>query len=373
VKKKILLLYPYYWPHYKAGGPVQSLFNLVSYFKSDADFFLISLVKDIDGGYTDDTIHSGFSKIGPNKETIFFVSRITPLTVLLVIRTIKPDVIFLNGLFNIHTTVPGLVFGKLYHAKIIISPRGMLQPWALKRSSFKKKIFLLFFRMILKKNQVWHATDEQEKRDIELNFGSQQQVHMALNIPRGCGQPVPLFWSKEKIKLVFLSLINPNKNLHLIIQLVNQYNGVFTLDIYGPIMDKAYWEVCQNLIVNNHVTYKGPVPPWQVPEILPAYHFFVLPTEGENFGHAIFDALASGVPVIISRNTPWTGIEGSCAGFYINLEEADSLAPVMDKVAKMSSEEYQKYRSGSFVYAKHYWDERTFGKDYNFLMENKIV
>ena len=36
---------------------------------------------------------------------------------------------------------------------------------------------------------------------------------------------------------------------------------------------------------------------------------FLLPTGGENFGHAIFEALSCGVPVLISDQTPWRGLE----------------------------------------------------------------
>ena len=32
---------------------------------------------------------------------------------------------------------------------------------------------------------------------------------------------------------------------------------------------------------------------------------FLLPTGGENFGHAIFEALSCGVPALISDRTPW--------------------------------------------------------------------
>ena len=43
-------------------------------------------------------------------------------------------------------------------------------------------------------------------------------------------------------------------------------------------------------------------------EALGRSDLFLLPTGGENFGHAIFEALACGVPALISDQTPWRGL-----------------------------------------------------------------
>jgi glycosyltransferase involved in cell wall biosynthesis len=90
-----------------------------------------------------------------------------------------------------------------------------------------------------------------------------------------------------------------------------------------------------------NVTYMGAVPPWQVPQLIQRYQFFVLPTQGENFGHAIFDALASSVPVIISTHTPWKNIESSKAGWYVDIGSKDSLNQIFDRLSALDSMNYQ--------------------------------
>lgn len=371
-KQKVLLLYPYYWPLFKAGGPVQSLFNIAATFRDTCEFYIVSLDRDIDSSYPEPRVKI-FSWIeGPNREHIYFVSSITPGLVWRILRQIDPDVVFINGIFNVVTTIPGLLWSKLLRKRTIISPRGMLQTWGLERNQLTKKMFLAGLRLMLKRNEQWHATDENEVQDIKRIFGSEQNIHVASNIPRALSAYTDLAYpaANGKIRLVFLSLINPNKNLHLVIDAVNRLSSNFTLDIFGPIIDKKYWELCLGKISDTStIQYKGAVPPWKVPVLLAGYHFFILPTQGENFGHAIFDALASGVPVIISKNTPWHDIEIKHAGFYLDLANDDPVIEILQKLFVLDSESYRKLRKGSLSYAQDYWDHKDYRSEYDFLVK----
>ena len=176
--------------------------------------------------------------------------------------------------------------------------------------------------------------------------------------------------SEQKIKLVFLSLINPNKNLHLAIEAVNSLDALYSLDIYGPVIDKAYWNKCASAIKNgSNINYHGPIPPWEVPAILGQSHFLILPTQGENFGHAIFDALSIGTPVITTRHTPWQNLDSSHAGFYIDLENPDSIKDTLERIAILLPHEYESYRSGSITYARQYLANKNYRAEYNFLLQ----
>jgi len=365
---KIFILYPYYWPHFKAGGPTQSLYNLVSLFSHKVNFFIISLDRDIDGVLPTIEIQSRKWVSGPNGEQIFFTPRITIPLVLSLIYQIKPSNVYINGIFNFQTTISGLISHVLFGHNTIISPRGMLQSWALKKKGRKKRIYLFFIRFLLNKKLGWHATDINESNDIIKVFKSAGSIFIAPNVPR----KVSAFKEQEspigaKIRLVFLSLINSNKNLHLVINAVNE-NAQFTLDIFGPIADEKYWDFCRKSIKNQRIVYRGSIPAWTVPATLKKYHFFVLPTLGENFGHAIFDALASSLPVITTTHTPWQDIEKKKCGFYIDLAKSDSLSAVLKTIISISNEEYQSYRLNSYNYAETYWQQNDYYSHYKFLI-----
>ena len=353
---------------------MQSLYNLAALFKNKAAFYFVSLDKDIDGRPSEHPLKLNGWSLGPHDESIFCTSFISPLAIVKLIREVKPDIILINGIFHWHTSFFGLLIGKVLGSRVIISPRGMLQEWALKRGKLKKLLFLRALKLLVSKNEDWHATDEQEEKDIYKIFGLGQRVHIASNIPRPLGAltSVPFPDQFGKIRLVFLSLINPNKNLHLVIDAVNEGEGKFTLDIYGPVIDSNYWQLCLHKISHSPwISYKGAVPPWEVSKILQDYHFFVLPTQGENFGHAIFDALSSGVPVIITRTTPWQGLDESTAGFYVNLDEAGSLHSQLNLIGQLTESGYDAYRIGSYQYASNYFKGRDYEKDYAFLLFEK--
>jgi glycosyltransferase involved in cell wall biosynthesis len=44
---------------------------------------------------------------------------------------------------------------------------------------------------------------------------------------------------------------------------------------------------------------------------------FVLPTQNENFGIAVAEALANGIPAIVTRGAPWPALETEHCGWWI--------------------------------------------------------
>lgn len=350
---------------------MQSLFNLARVLHEHCEVYSLSLNKDIDGTWpTTSPLELDKWLLGPNQEHIYYTTSISWRLVRQLLMSVKPDVVFVNGLFNIEITLPAMYFSKRMGIKLIISPRGMLQAWGLKRGALRKIVFLKLLKFLLKPNENWHATDIQESDDIRKHFGSQQKISIAANIPRTLGtrEQIEFKDGHGKINLVFLSLINPNKNLHLILEAILPRLNDFTLQIYGPVIDAEYWTQCQSIIGDSKaIQYQGPVPPWDVPATLRQFHFFILPTQGENFGHAIFDALSSGVPVIVSKKTPWSNLDTSQAGFYLEDITEKSIGVVLDQIACFSQQQYDEYRTKSFQYAADFWGRKNYISEYSFL------
>jgi glycosyltransferase involved in cell wall biosynthesis len=76
-----------------------------------------------------------------------------------------------------------------------------------------------------------------------------------------------------------------------------------------------------------------------------------LPTQGENFGHVIFEALCAGKPVIISDQTPWLHLQEARAGFDLPLERPDLFEQAIEQAAAWNNEEYQEWSNNASNFA----------------------
>ena len=79
-----------------------------------------------------------------------------------------------------------------------------------------------------------------------------------------------------------------------------------------------------------------------------------MPSRSENFGHAIFEALCAGTPVLIGDRTPWQDLETAKAGFDIPLPDPAALAAAIDRLAAMTRAEYAEWRAGARAMAEQF-------------------
>jgi len=125
------------------------------------------------------------------------------------------------------------------------------------------------------------------------------------------------------------------KNLSGALRLLAGVSGAVSFDIYGPIEDLDYWDECQGLITalppNIQVRYIGEIEHKMVKQVFAEHDLFLLPTLGENYGHVICEALASGCPVLISDQSPWRNLEAEGVGWDIPLGDTKRFQSVMQQ------------------------------------------
>jgi glycosyltransferase involved in cell wall biosynthesis len=368
-KKKILVFIDWFLPGYKAGGPIRSLANMVELLSKNFDFFIISSDRDLGDSnpYTNiklnEWIDSNNYKIvylSPEKQNLSQYKKL--------ISESSFDLIYINSLFSIRFSLIPILAIKYklvdFYGKIILAPRGMLGQGAIKIKKIKKMLFIYFVRLLrLYKNIIWHATNEEEKNDIIKIFGKKETIRVSPNIPN----LIPCLKKKEKINEVrfyFLSRISQKKNLLFAILLFSnlktEKNIIF--DIYGPIEDKTYWKKCEQEIKKNRnnvkINYKNQINYISAQEIIPDYHFFILPTFHENYGHVIYEALSHGVPVIISNQTPWKNLKDKSIGWDICLSDRNSFMETIYLCIEMNQAEYDIISENAYNYAQKYARDR---------------
>lgn len=207
----------------------------------------------------------------------------------------------------------------------------MLHTGALSQKSFKKKIYLAIWKSAgLYRHHYFHATDIQEQAFIQQVFGKAVKVYVAGNFPRVFSLQQATEKRAGTVNLVSIALISPMKNIAVVLDALQYCRCTVHYDLYGPVKDDGYWQQCLSVIKSLpphiKVQYHGDVLPEKIAATLRASEVFILTSKSENFGHAIFEALSAGKPVITSHHTPFNELFQHQAGFNVAVETVTEIA-----------------------------------------------
>lgn len=364
----ILICIPWFSPAYKAGGPIQSIANMVEQYIENVSYKIFCSNMDLDGTVLNVPTNT-WVKYNENTQ-VFYVSKKSGSLSLFKkgVKRVKPDMLFINGIYSWHFNLAPLLFFKV--PRKIVSVRGMLHPGALSQKKAKKKIYLFLWKLFrLHKKCSFHASTEDEKEFTEMVFGKEIKVFIAQNFPRIIQPQAPVNKNSGYLQLVSIALISPMKNHLLVLQALASCTTNISYNIYGPIKDQAYWNSClaqiKKLPENITVNYYGDISPGKVETALSKNHIFILPSKSENFGHAIYEALTAGKPVITSNGTPWNHLKESNAGINVSNTHLDELTEAIDFFALMDQVEFQKWSSGATKYAAQSIDLDEIKQQYN--------
>lgn len=364
--KKIFITIPWFLPAFRAGGPIQSVANLVKEFNEDVEYYIFCSNKDLDQSTLSNISTNTWTNYNSYTKIWYSAGRNILNDLKAEINKTRPDVLYIIGIYDWHFNITPLLFCKV--PKKILSVRGMLHPGAVSQKRLKKKLFLHLFKILkLHRSIYFHATDNNEVEHIQKHFGTAAKICIAGNFPARIEiLPLP---KKEagKLRLVSIALISPMKNILLALEALQNLQESIRYEIYGPIKDENYFENCitqiKKLPSNVSVYIKGEISPVKIKMALSDAHVFILPSKSENFGHAIYEALSAGRPVITSHFTPWNNLETSHAGINVNIEET-TIAKAITHFAQMSNEELLDWSKGAADYARAVIDIGKIGNEY---------
>jgi glycosyltransferase involved in cell wall biosynthesis len=195
----------------------------------------------------------------------------------------------------------------------------MMSRWAWNHHGWRKRLArILVHPGALKAVHGWHATSDLEADEIRA-LGFTQPICVAPNgisppdpgtveaaarhwheaYPRTADRPVALFYSrfhrkKRVIELIDTWLENAPRDWILLVAGIPQEYSVAKLQDYLLRNGGT-----QRVIV---VDGTGQPPPYAVASL------FLLPSHNENFGLSIAEALAHGVPALVTDTTPWLAL-----------------------------------------------------------------
>lgn len=361
--KKILVLVDWYLPGYKAGGPIRSCANLIANLKNEYSFRVVTGDTDLDEKTPYQGINSNAWNVIADGTPVFYFSanKKSYKEISRLLLQEQFDCLYLNSFFSVpFTLIPLLVirFNKL-KCRVIVAPRGMMGKGSLGIKPFKKKLFIHTVKLTgLFKNVTWHASTPGERDEIQAIFGKKANIRNAINLTA----PRTIVRNRRvkapgSVKFFCLARISPVKNIMAVFRYLTNVNPDYhiSVDCYGTMEDQGYLDNCLEIAkrFNKNVTvsFKGPVENEKVQQMALQYHFMILPTFNENYGHAIVESLVAGCPVLISDRTPWRNLAESKAGWDLSLENDDLFTQQINICANMEQQEYDAWSAGAYELA----------------------
>lgn len=254
------------------------------------------------------------------------------------------DIYHTNGLWMYCNHITCSV-ARRKHKPYIITPHGMLYPDALHRSYWKKwPLIQLCFRKDIDRANCLHVTCKAEMKHVR-DFGYKGAIAIIpnpANLPNYLDEVVAT-------KSSFLEGGLPRKfgflgRLHPIKKVENLFYGVAQLldsqDCELVIMgkgDNAYEQFLHSEIARlglKNIKFCGFVSGREKYEQLAQLSCLFVPSDFENFGMIVTEALSVGTPVMASLGTPWEELNTVGCGWWI-ARSPENIADVMQQVIDM--------------------------------------
>lgn len=225
---------------------------------------------------------------------------------------------------------------------LVMSPQGCLDPVRLAHSAWKKRVAGLLDRRFLRRATLIHATSPAEEAWIRRYVGGKPWIAM---IPNGVDlRPLPASPKADPRtrQVLFLGRLHPLKGLDLLLDAWARVGAAkpdkqaWHLVIAGPDEQgtrKRLEELTRQRGLTT-VSFIGAVYGADKARALDEADIFVLPSRSENFGIAVAEALAAGVPVITTKGTPWGEIAGSC-GWWVDTTAA-AIGAALDEAMRLT-------------------------------------
>ncbi len=249
----------------------------------------------------------------------------------------KSDIVHLSGIFN-KCSLYTIIITFLFNKKIVISPRGSIQ--AIFEFSYIKKLkfkllVLKFYSFFLRyKKSFWLGTTE-----VENVYSNRIKMLKSFN----CINPVDIPNYKynrsktEKFVICFISRLSQKKGVLRFLNITSKLpSDKFEIIIAGTAENEIiYQEVVSFTKRFNNIKYYGLVTGLEKQKFYSRADLFFFPSDSENFGIVIAEALSYGCSVLTSVKSPWNKhIEKGVLEIF-ELGESNDL--IIKKIIKISN------------------------------------
>jgi len=280
------------------------------------------------------------------------------------------DLVHTNAIFS-YPVLPAYWACQRHRVPYIVTPRGMLEPWALSYKAWKKR----FYYTLFEKPALQHA------RAIQMLAFTEADRTKALNlkaplvvVPNGIDRqdfeklPDPeLFYQKfpetrNKTLILFLGRVDPKKGLDLLSVAFTKVHAQFPqthLIIAGPD-NIGFLPTAQSYFAKagclDAVTFTGMLTGSIKYAALASARLYVAPSYSEGFSMSVLEGMASGLPCVITTGCNFPEALAAKAAYVVNID-ADEIANAL--IQCLSNPQQAKEmgdRARQLIFEKYTWN-----------------
>lgn len=301
-----------------------------------------------------------------------------PLTHWLEQRVRDYDLVHIHALFSHTSTAAGLI-ARRRGVPYIVRPLGVLNRWGMqnRRRLLKSLSFRLLDKRVLDGASLVHYTSESEKEEAEAAGVTTQSIVLPLGIDTEQFENIPArdqargalesqFKTSafgERPVILFLSRLDPKKGLDLLLPafalLLRQHpNALLLIAGEGEASFVSILKAqATSLGIADAVTWMGFVAGQKKLMALGAADVFVLPSYSENFGIAAAEAMACGLPCVLSDQVGFAPLAAQEGAAIVVRCEVEPLSAALQQMIASSELRQQAGAAGARLARQHFSNE----------------
>jgi glycosyltransferase involved in cell wall biosynthesis len=279
------------------------------------------------------------------------------------------DLVHIHAIFSYPSTI-AMSIARLRKVPYMVRPIGQLCEWSLQQSYRKKQIYLnLIERANLNHSQLLHLTSGQEQQEVAklhlkvanfvlpLGFSfpplvpeARQRLRQHLNLP------------SDELIILFLSRLHPKKGLDYLIPALGKlakYRFTFVVAGSGELDYEAHLEALLTTHgIRDRTRFVGFVEGETKNLLLQGSDLFTLTSHSENFGIAVLEAMAFGLPILV---TPGVALASEIGRYQLGYVTSLDISEITMRLEQYLVDQRQGRQMGEqacqFVQRHYTWNQ----------------